>query len=319
VSAIHDPAKANWLMTGAYRARTAIYDAIEFGRLPGDVVAVGHDFWMRNGDCVISETIPNNIKDVGDAFARGAKTAEMDSECVLLCRWGHSTWGHWLGEILPLAALIERVFPGRFRYAVFREIEKYAIRIRESLAAYDIGEDRILDISPGYSWSFSRAYMATPAWSDFSPHPIALDVMRGSIRLPPADGGARRVALLRSGKEIRTIQNSDEVEKLLIQTGFPMIDLPTLSFVEQVNVFRSASSIFSTLGSGLAGIIFANEGVKITAVRPQNWTDRFFYALAQHRRARWTEIAGPSYGDDAFRSPFFVPMESLIHHQYAGI
>lgn len=117
------------LSQGAYRARIARCEAVRFGRLPSGVVAVGHDFWMQYKDHLIKETVPHHVVPNETAFLSAPEAVDVDHECVLLVRFGHGTWGHWLGELLPLAVLTEQRFPGRFRYAVSSEPSGYNQRV----------------------------------------------------------------------------------------------------------------------------------------------------------------------------------------------
>lgn len=312
---IHDdPPIVKALKTGAYQARTAECRAIWIGKMPSGVTTVGYDFWMTYEDRVVIETIPHGLHGTDIVVPDiSANLYEIGEECVPLCRFGHGTWGHWLGEILPMAALIERAFPGRFHYAVSWEHGLYNTRVEESLAAYGILENRIIKLSPDRSYRFSHAYRTTELWSSNSLHPMALDVMRGSIRIPTAIKSGDRVALQRSGSigTGRTIGNINEIDRVLQERGFELVDIGSLTFMEQVGVFRSATNIFSVLGSALTGLIYASEGASVTTVRPHGWLDMFFYNLAQQRNARWVEIAGPTQGDNPFNSPFLVPVGVL--------
>jgi capsular polysaccharide biosynthesis protein len=112
------------------------------------------------------------------------------------------------------------------------------------------------------------------------------------------------------------MSNGAAVETVLRDAGFTITDAGTLPFVDQVRMFQSAQTIFAVLGSGLTGLIYSRNYIKVLAAGPSCWNDRFFHALAQHRRAVWAEIRGPSRWDgnglnrDA---PFEVPIADLRH------
>jgi hypothetical protein len=82
----------------------------------------------------------------------------IQDECFIAARYGHRTWGHWLGEILPLVALAERVYPGRFRYATTfygGDGASYGSRVAESFAAYGISENRLFRMMANRSYTLA--------------------------------------------------------------------------------------------------------------------------------------------------------------------
>ena len=84
------------------------------------------------------------------------------------------------------------------------------------------------------------------------------------------------------------------------------VDIEALSFSQQVLLFRHAENIFSVLGSGLAGLLFSPDAIKVVTIRPEQWLDRFFTALMQLRRGKWADISGPTSGNNPMSDPFSV-------------
>jgi hypothetical protein len=142
-----------------------------------------------------------------------------------------------------------------------------------------------------------------------------LDVMRGSVRLAAYRPGFEKVALMRRDWATRGIHNGDEIERFLEARDFRITDAGGLPFVEQVRMFQSASVVFGVIGSGLTGLIYSPNGVRVIGAGPALWGDRFFVALGQHRAAAWAEVRGPSQWDGKtgqLRDAFFsIPMAAL--------
>ena len=249
------------------------------------------------------------------AVTQPEEVADVDEECVLLARYGYGTWGHWLGEILPIASIVEHRYPRRFRYAVPRLQSAYGCVVKESLRAYGIDAGRLIVLPRGKSVRLANAWAVTPIWSDHTPHPAALDVMRGGVRLSAYRPGYEKIALMRRDWPTRGILNGEEIERFFEARGFRITDAGGMPFVEQVRMFQSASVVFGVIGSGLTGLIYSPNGVRVIGAGPALWGDRFFVALGQHRAAAWAEVRGPSQWDGKtghLRDALFsIPMAAL--------
>ena len=90
-------------------------DSIQIGRLPTRIIIHGKkQFAISAGDAWLSETIPHYHFDqmrLEDPDAT-IESIPIEDDCFLATRSGHGTWGHWLGEILPLVAVAERNLSG---------------------------------------------------------------------------------------------------------------------------------------------------------------------------------------------------------------
>jgi capsular polysaccharide biosynthesis protein len=314
------------VVRGAYAARIGRPGAVRIMALPEGAMVHGQaQFLLSVGDLLVEEQIPPHWRaDSGGTLPPRRALAELndvDGDVMLIARFGCRTWGHWLGELLPKIAVCEWHFPNRYFYALPQEaidIEKSGViarRIRESLAAYGVPMGRVLPLS-GKPYRFSRLFAMTGVWTDRMMHPQVMATMQETVRLPHAVTSAvqPRVALLRGDNDRRQMTNADAVKACLRARDFAILDIAELSFTDQVRVFMKARQIFSILGSSLSGLIFAEEGVDVTAVAPARFADRFFYALMQAKGARYAEVRGPVVGEPLpmYRdSAFEVPIGDL--------
>jgi hypothetical protein len=228
-------------------------------------------------------------------------TVDVTRECVLLARFGEDVWGHWLLELLPRAVAAEAAYPGRFTFAVpkhttqpFGEERSFARSVLESLAAYGISSERLLRLDIDRNYRFRSLYLIEAAWSARIPHPQMLDLMREAICQPVPAGPGARIALLRADATTRSVFNAAQLVDQLTDEGFRMTEMGHLTFIEQVAAWRDADTVFGVLGSGMAGLVYARDAVRLITAAPANWCDFYFCPLIQMRRGINAEIRAPS-------------------------
>jgi Glycosyltransferase 61/Glycosyltransferase family 9 (heptosyltransferase) len=322
-----DPDFEQRLLRPAYDARIGHPSEVDLVRLPRGTMVYGKGLFITAvGNTLIHEQMPPSMGDDTSSLqvilADTSGVIDVEEPALLLARFGERTWGHWLCELLPKAAVCERYYPGRFRYVVPEvSIDRglagvMADRVLESLSAYDISVDRLVPIKTDSTYRFSALYAITPVWSDMMMHPDVLRVMEDDVRTPGASAVPtyEKVALFRGDNDRRQIANKDEVRSALHDAGFEMIEIGLQSFEQQVAIFRRARTVFSILGSTLSGLVYSPRCVGVVAAAPARFGDRFFYALMQMKSARYAEVRGPVVTKDPtyYRdSSFGVPVGDL--------
>ncbi len=311
----------------AYAARVGQPEAVNIMVLPAGTVIRGDAGWVveANGALVREQLPPNGSAPAQDdhCLAEDPVPVEVGGEIMLIARYGFLTWGHWLGELLPKIAVLEKQQPGRFTYALpkmafdISQRRLYGTRLAESLEAYGVATSRVLmlDRRP---LCFDRLYAMTNVWTDHMMHPSVLADMREGVGVHEMDRPVpgRRIALLRGDNTRRQIGNSEEVKSLFGAKGFDIVDVAEQSFSQQVSIFATAEMIFSILGSSLTGLIYACRDIGVVAGAPEHFGDRFFYAIMQARGARYAEVRGPVLGEPnkLYRdSTFALPVAPLEH------
>jgi hypothetical protein len=310
-------------LTDIYVARRQTIPEICLHRVPAGVNLAVHgdqDFILYLGDRVLAEQIRPywTDDDVAAVVAGATGLAEVPEEVLLIARYGVRTWGHWLGELLPKVVCVERAYPGRFRYVVPESIvaDLNLGTVRQSLEAYGVGQERLLLVRGGRGYRFANLFAVSPVWFPLCPfHPHVVSLMRAII--PPSDqivGLPKSVALLRRESATRKLANIGEVSAYLQSRRWLIVDVARLDFLYQVKIFARAEHIVSVLGSGLTGLIYSPEGVRVVTLAPSNWGDLFFFSLMQERLARLADIRGLSLAaeaSDAALLPFVVAVEDL--------
>jgi hypothetical protein len=297
-----NPRFAMHMASGVYAPRTAKLDAIALVGLPKATIYGGGHFVTACAGTFVTEQVPpyvgKVIPSVSEVAAVSRPTMLVGREKLLIARYGLSTWGHWLGELLPKIILAETLYPGRFSFV----LPTYAINgsrpksiwssIAQCLAAYNIPADRVYPIDDTYNYEFSSLFAITPVWSDHIIHPAASDALRRGVEhIPP--GKHARLAVLRDVRFDRKIANADDVYGALESHGFACQSTGRLSFAEQVSAFKGASAVFGVLGSDLTNLLFSPSGVDVITAAPDIFGDRFFYALTLDRHGRMADLRGP--------------------------
>ena len=220
---------------------------------------------------------------------------DVPAEVLLVSRFGEGTWGHWLGELLPKVAVCEARFPGRFMYAVPARTGKEELvgrRQSESLSYYGVERSRLLCLDNRKTYRFANLHAVTEVFQ-VGFHPAVLDIMRRPIKAK-SNGAPHRIALFRGDNKRRMISNLEQTRASLVSRGFHLVDIALASFSEQVGLFAGASTLFSALGSSLAGLLYSPSGVNVIAASPDGFQDRFFATLVrQLPSGRFHSVIGP--------------------------
>jgi hypothetical protein len=285
-----------------YAPRMAKLKPIVLAGLPsGTMVFGGGRFVTLCDGRPLAEQLPSDI----DSWERlraitdvARLTLEVDGETLLVGRYGVGTWGHWIGELLAKVALAERWFPGRFKFVLPAFVLNSATpgsiwrSIVETLEAFGVGLDRVFGLAPDCHYRFASLFAVSPVWSDYAMHPRAAKLLRDRLAAVAA-GPHKRIAIVRRAEAERRLVNAEEIHGVLRSRGFAVMETGSLSFLEQVRVFRGADAVFGVLGSDLANLVFSPVGVKVIAVAPDMFGDRFFSALIQERTGVMAEVRGP--------------------------
>jgi len=93
----------------------------------------------------------------------------------------------------------------------------------------------------------------------------------------------KKIYIQRKNCNFRNLINDFDLAEKLEKLGFLIVDLEQISILDQIELFATSEVIVGATGSGLANIVFCNEGVKIFEISPKykklyddNFRDRYF-------------------------------------------
>ena len=313
------------MLKDIYVTRDCEVNSVDLVALPhGSVLLGGGHFVLAAGGNLISEQYPvylkQSLEQMSAVTSSTRPVEEVGNEALLIARYGIFTWGHWLGELLPKAVVAERFFPGRFTYVMpYQTIGDTSpnlpwTRIRESLAAYGIDQERLTLIREDRDYRFKSLFAVTPVWSDSVIHPEVVSVLREDLRIGCESTPRGHIAIGRLPAYGRGLENFGPVQHLLRAAGFSVQQTGAMSFVEQVSVFSKADVLFGILGSDLTNLIYAPPGIKVITVAPANFGDRFFYALVLASMGKQIDLRGQICVRDAaiaHKSMFRIDLEEV--------
>lgn len=209
-----------------------------------------------------------------------------------------SNYVHWLTETLPKLALIDGI-------EVYRDLpyildEGLHPNIMESVRHLNFegrevillgrGEmlfvEKLIAISPVAYVPFDFKPGINPDKLDINPSsalysPDALQLVRKLLvtRLGEITAESKRRLFLRRTGKSRPMINATEIEAMLQEQGFEIIEPEALSFADQVRLFSNAELIVSQGGAALGNIIFAPAGCHVIVLTTWSpYTIHYYFA-----------------------------------------
>lgn len=188
-----------------------------------------------------------------------------------------TNYAHWLTEILPRIHLfcqhpefsdIPLVVNDNLHPNLLESLKLVAGEARKISAlpaTQHLLVDRLYVTSAAGYVPFERRRNKLRKYShgQFSPH--GLQSLRCCMqqRLRHAAGAVEKKLWIRRNSNIRNVTNAEEIEALLLERGFTVVDPERLSFLEQVRLFSQAEVIVGATGAAFGNLMFAPPRAKI--------------------------------------------------------
>lgn len=201
-------------------------------------------------------------------------------------RWNYY---HWLIDELP-AILRARQHSPDAKVLLPAKTPHY---VHQSLEAYGISPHRI-----EAKWVYATNLVLAARGQDAGwPHGQDVRLLRESLKVQARkETVANKKLYLSRARSRRGFPNEREVEALAASRGFEPTYLEELSFIEQVNLFREATHIVGLHGSGLANMVFSQNGTKVRELSPRNTAHPMFEVLAHTCQHNYERIVIESEG-----------------------
>jgi tetratricopeptide (TPR) repeat protein/capsular polysaccharide biosynthesis protein len=226
----------------------------------------------------------------------------IEGSVAVLSSLSGNTYFHWMIDVLPRIELL------RISGIDLADIDWFLINgghhsfQRETLAQLGIPAEKILSSDyhphiqateliapsfPGYfgwldEWalSFLRRSFLFPVLNAVSPKSKLFnlqsdEVANHSVEFP------ERIYISRSDANHRQLLNQAEVLKQLRSLGFVSVDLESLTFRDQVNLFAHAKVIIAPHGSGLTNIIFCRPETIVVELVSPHYIRHYYWVISR--------------------------------------
>lgn len=232
------------------------------------------------------ELVVDSVDDSPNVWRRAEEDwealAELDAEpaaragAIALLGGQRGGYWHWWIDILPRVWLLEL-----HQILVLPEPKVDAVRLaapasafefqRESLELLGVTE-RLELLEPGLtrfdSVTFTRGL--TGGGSRYPSRKLGEYArwLRGRLAPDVADQGGegRRLFVSRRTAASRRVANEAEIESVLAEHGFEVVDPAGMSIAEQVALFSQASIVVGPHGAGLTNLLFSAPGTEVVEI-----------------------------------------------------
>jgi len=92
-------------------------------------------------------------------------------------------------------------------------------------------------------------------------------------------GGTRRIYISRKRARYRRVLNEEVLLRVLAGYGFEEVDLETLNFRQEVELFHDAEVVLGPHGAGFAGLFFAGK-IDVVVLYPTRVPPNYFHTMA---------------------------------------
>ena len=224
-------------------------------------------------------------------------------DCVALpvCGLGVHNYGHFLYDGLPGVHFHAAMFEGLNIRVVGPKLADWQRAILASLGLLA----RYLEIERPVVF---RKILATTMLSLHVSYPTSF--IRSSFEAirfaTPAPSGPmnRGIYLSRAGDTSRRVlRNRAEVEREVARLGFDVVRTETMTFRQQVDLFRSARIVVGESGAAMANLGFCDPGVRVLEIQPERftegWTRGMCFLLAHRWNVYFARVDSPTQTDEA--------------------
>ncbi|MCU0323334.1 MAG: glycosyltransferase family 61 protein [Chitinophagaceae bacterium] len=130
-----------------------------------------------------------------------------------------------------------------------------------------------------------------------------------------------KIYLKRNPKRLRFVENGNEIETLVKQNGYAVVDTDELVVADQIALFKSVKKVIGIHGAGLTNLFFCMKCEALIELFPPadaGYLPFHYIMVASHKNIRYNALIGNST-KNKFSGSFLVDRKELetliINHQ----
>lgn len=264
----------------------------------GDTIAVHHDLFSSSIHQCPAENIGvisiDRVHACLDLYLM--KPPGQLSTGISLIGQCAANYAHWLTETLPKLAIMDTIEA----YADYPLLvdDNLHPNIYESIDLINKNHRKIIKVGRWSAFQVGQLIaVSNPGYERYIPHDLhsnniapyinrfsrdAFIILRESLKGAISNialSAQKSFYLLRdhTSKNIRQIENHNELDKLISRNSLTLISTSNASFIEQVIACTQAKIIISPIGAPLANIIFCPPGSRIIVLAPYYDGATYYY------------------------------------------
>ena len=192
---------------------------------------------------------------------------------------------HWMFECMPRLIYFmqqNKHHPTEITLLIDHDVPKQSIEMLSHYMQQHEANYTILLIKKGEFVVCDKLYYVTPFWysldntrhlpnvhKDFLVDQNAISLIRNAFKtIHPSNN--KKIYLTRRNSSIRNIINQDEIESMMANLGFQIIETNSMSFLEQRELFSETSIVVGAAGACFANTIFMPQNTTAIIISPDN-------------------------------------------------
>lgn len=196
----------------------------------------------------------------------------------LISRWGRAnsqSYYHWLMDVLPRLALLDRFPPdtGILTVASFNSFQRDTLEILNLI-------DRCRPTSEIHLVLENYYHSSLTAMTGCD-NPYAIQFLRSKFlsAASPAAPRPEKIYITRVGS-CRSARDEEEMTAILEKEGWTIIQAQNYSFREQVALFSNVRAVCAIHGAGLTNLLWCPKGCKVLELCPANFLNGCYESMA---------------------------------------
>ncbi|MEJ0015737.1 MAG: glycosyltransferase 61 family protein [Acetobacteraceae bacterium] len=222
--------------------------------------------------------------------------AYSDATVIVGCNVAHRNYFHWVTQALPaIDHAANRISQARNVSIALPPLNSWQEDSLRLLGLAGIKRMTIEDPSKQYALAkveFSELINGGASFSNSATALATYRRLREAVERPLSRD--KKIYVARTDAGSRQMRNEAAVIEEVLKRGYEVVSAGTLSFEEQIRLFRSARIVSGPHGAGLTNIVFCEPGTTVYELLPAHYPNACFANLGM--------ICDLRYWQDAFES-----------------